>query len=376
MKPKQTKLIRVTGPSITEKEVKYVAQAVRDGWHANHRKYVTEFENKFAKYVGRKYALATSSCTGALHLSFVALGLKKGDEVMVPNITWIATVAPLYWMGIRPIFTDIEPDTWCIDPADIERKITKKTKAIVTVDLYGNIANMRPILNIARRYKLKVIEDAAEAVGAEYYGKKAGSFGDTSCFSFQGSKAMVTGEGGMLLTDKKEIFEKAKHYNSYCVDKNKAFWNLEIGYQYKMSNLQAACGLAQLERASELLSKKRQIFSWYKKELAGVPGVTLNAERPRTKNSYWMVTAVLDKSYRIGKERLIKRLEQYNILARPFFYPLSSLPAIKVRANTPVSFDISPRAINLPCGQQVTEKEVIYVCDCLKKILNEAHRHE
>jgi perosamine synthetase len=363
------KLIPVTGPWITEKEVKYVAQAARDGWNENYLKYVTLFEKKFAEYVGRKYALATSSCTGALHLSFLALGLKKGDEVIVPNITWIASVEPLYWMGIKPIFADIEPDTWCIDPKDIERKIIKKTKAILVVDLYGHIADMEPILKIAKKYDLKVIEDAAEAVGSEYYGKKAGSFGDVSVFSFHGSKTMVTGEGGMLLTNNKKIIEKARYYNDHCKDKKKIFWNLEIGYKYKMSNFQAACGLAQLERINELIEKKRQIFSWYKERLSKIPGIQLNVERAHTKNTYWMVTVVWDKKYKISKEKMMKELKKWNIQSRPFFYPLSSLPAINCKADTPVSFDISSRAINLPCGLNMTEKKVDYVCDSLIKIL-------
>jgi len=363
------KLIPVTGPWITEKEVKYVTQAVRDGWNENYQKYINLFEKKFAEYVGRKYALATSSCTGALHLSFLALGLKKGDEVIVPNITWIATVEPLYWMGIKPIFADIEPDTWCIDPKDIEKKITKKTKAILVVDLYGHVADMKPILKIAKKYNLKIIEDAAEAVGSEYYGKKAGSFGDVSVFSFHGSKTMVTGEGGMLLTENKKIIEKAKYYNDHCKDKKKIFWNLEIGYKYKMSNFQAACGLAQLERINELIEKKRQIFSWYKDRLSKIPGIQLNIERPHTKNTYWMVTIVWDKKYKISKEKMLNELKNWNIQARPFFYPLSSLPAINCKADTPVSFDISSRAINLPCGLNITEKQVEYICNCLKKIL-------
>lgn len=369
---KRKKTIRVSGPSITEREVSYVAQAVRDGWHENHLKYILEFENKFAHYVGRKYGIATSSCTAALHLSFIALGLKKGDGVIVPNITWIATVAPLYWMGVKPIFADIEPDTWCIDPKDIERKITKKTKAIVVVDLYGHIPDMKKITAIAKKHKLKIVEDAAQAVGSEYYGKKAGSFGDISCFSFQGAKLLVTGEGGMLLTDNKKLAERARFYRHHCIDtkSGKMFWNTDIGYQYKMSNLQAACGLAQLDRIEELLAKKRQIFFWYRKRLADIPGIQLNVERPNTKNNYWMVTIVVDKSYHLSKEELIKEFEKYNIQTRPFFYPLSMLPAIKDNsAKTPIAFDIASRAINLPSSLQLTEKDVDYVCNILLKIL-------
>jgi len=314
-KPK--KLIPVTGPWITEKEIKYVTQAAKDGWNENYRKYIDLFEKNFSKYVGRKYALATSSCTAALHLSFLSLGLKKGDEIIVPNITWIASVEPLYWMGIKPVFADIESDTWCIDPIDIEKKITKKTKAIMVVDLYGHIADMKPILKIAKKHKLKVIEDAAEAVGSEYYGKKAGSFGDVSCFSFHGSKTVVTGEGGMLLTDNKKIIEKARFYSDHCKNPKKVFWNLEIGYKYKMSNFQAACGLAQLERIEELIAKKRNIFSWYQKRLSKIPGLQLNTERPHTKNTYWMVTVVFDKKYKINKEK-IPQIQYSN---QTFFLP-------------------------------------------------------
>lgn len=366
---KYKKLIPVTGPWITEKEVQYITQAAKDGWNENYKKYTDLFEKKFATYVGRKYALAASSCTGALHLSYLSLGLKKGDEVIAPNITWIATIEPLYWMGVKVVFADIEPDTWCIDPKDIKRKITKKTKAIVVVDLYGHIAEMKKILAIAKKYKLKVIEDAAEAVGSEYYGKKAGSFGDVSVFSFHGSKTMVTGEGGMLLTNNKKIIEKARYYNDHCKDSKKAFWNLEIGYKYKMSNFQAACGLAQLERINELIEKKRKIFSWYKKRLSKIPELQFNVESPQTKNTYWMVTVVFAKKYKVNKEKIMKEFLKYNIQTRPFFYPLSIMPAINCKADTPVSFDISSRAINLPCGLNITEEQVDYICNCLEKIL-------
>lgn len=366
-KPK--KLIPVTSPSITQKEIRYVARAARDGWNENYRKYINLFEEKFAKYIGRKYALATSSCTAALHLSYLSLGLKKGDEVIVPNITWIASIEPLYYVGAKPIFADIEPDTWCIDPVDIKKKITKKTKAIMIVDLYGSMPDMNSILKIAKKYQLKVIEDAAEAIGCEYYSKKAGSFGDASCFSFHGSKTLTTGEGGMLLSDNKNFIERAKYFYDHCKDTKKAFWNLGIGYKYKMSNFQAACGLAQLERVEELTEKKRKIFSWYKKRLVDILGIQLNIEKPHTKNTYWMVTIVVDKKYKIDKEKLMKEFLKYNIQTKPFFYPLSSLPAIRREADTPISFDISSQAINLPCGLKTTEKQVDYICNCLIKIL-------
>lgn len=361
--------IPVTGPSITKKEMDYIARAAKDGWNENHKKYIDLFEKKFAKYAQRKYGLATSSCTAALHLAFLSLNLKKGDEIIVPNITWIASVEPLYWMGAEPIFADIDEKTWCIDPADIEKKITKKTKAILIVDLYGSMPDMDKILEIAKKYNLKVVEDAAEAVGCEYKGKKAGSFGDVSCFSFHGSKTLTTGEGGILLTNDKNVFEKAKYFYDHCKDPKKIFWNLEIGYKYKMSNFQAACGLAQLERVKELVFKKRKIFSWYKKRFSNIPGLKLNTEPENTKNTYWMVTVIFDKKYNINKEKLVEDLAKYNIQARPFFYPLSSLPAINKKVKTPVAVDISSRAINLPCGLNITEKQVDYICKSLLKII-------
>jgi perosamine synthetase len=365
------KMIPVTGPSITKKEIDYITQAAKDGWNENHNKYVNLFEKKFAKYVKRDYSLATPSCTAALHLAYLALDLKEGDEVIVPNITWIASVEPLYWMGVKPLFADIDAETWCINPIAIEKKITKKTKAILLVDLYGGMPDMGKILEIAKKHNLKIIEDAAEAVGSEYKNKKAGSFGDVSCFSFHGSKTLTTGEGGMLLTNDKAIFDRAKYFSDHCKDPKKIFWNLGIGYKYKMSNFQAACGIAQLERVKELVSKKRQIFFWYQKKLARIDGIKLNVEKPDVKNTYWMVTAVFDKKYNINREQLMKSLEECNIQPRPFFYPLSLLPAINKKANTPVSFDIYQRAINLPCGFNTTKEQVDYICNCLLKILDE-----
>lgn len=371
MEKKNKKFIPVTGPWITEKEVKSVMRATKDGWNENATKYVALFEQKFAKYVGRKYALATSSATGALHLAYLALGIKKDDEVIAPNITWIASVEPLYWIGAKVRYADIDARTWCIDSKSIEKLITPKTRAILVVNLYGHIADMESIIALAQKHNLKVIEDAAESVGSTYKGKLAGSFGDASVFSFHGSKTLTTGEGGMLLTDDPELIKKARYYNDHCKDSKKLFWNLEIGYKYKMSNFQAACGLAQLSRVKQLVAKKIKIFKWYQKYLGGINGIVLNHEALSTKNTYWMVTVVIDKKLLGGKtkEWLIEELARENIQARPFFYPLSSLPAINVEAQTPVAFDISPRAINLPCGLMITEADVRRVCEVLRQKL-------
>ncbi len=364
--------IPLAGPSITDKEVRYVAKAARDGWDENHEKYVNLFEKRFARYVGRKYALASANGTAALHLAFLALGIQKGDEVIVPNMSWIASVEPLYYMGAKPLFVDIDPRTQCISPADIEKKITKRTKAVLVVDLYGGMPEMNAIARIARAHRLFVVEDAAEAVGAEYHGKKAGSFGDVSCFSFHGSKMLVTGEGGMLLCDRKTLIEKARYYNDHCKDPKKIYWNLEIGYKYKMTNFQAACGLAQLERIKELIEKKRRIFSWYRKRLAPIRGIALNSELPHTKSSFWVAAVAWDNQYKIRKEEMVRQLERFGIQARPFFYPLSFLPAINEKADTPITFDISSRGVNLPSGFKITEGEVEYVCAKFVEILRKS----
>lgn len=364
------KKILVSGPSITKKEVNYVAQVTKNCWGENAYKYIAEFEKKFSEYLGVKYALATSSCTGAIHLAFLSLGIKKGDEIIVPDTTWIASVAPIIYMGAKPIFTDIEKDTWCIDPLKIEEKITKKTKAIMPVHLYGNPCAMKEIMNIAKKYKLYIVEDAAESLGSIYFGKKMGSIGDIGCFSFHGSKIITTEEGGMLVTNNKTIYERSRFLNDHGKDPKRMFWNLEVGYKYKMSDMQAALGVIQLSRLDELVSKKRKIFFWYKKRLGNIPGIKINIEKKNCRNNYWMVTIILDEKFRFDKIHLMRALEKYNISSRPFFYPLSMLPPLKAEVDNPVSYQLSKYGINLPCGLNLTEKDVRYICKCLFEILD------
>jgi perosamine synthetase len=366
-RPRRT--VPIAGPSITEKEVAYIAEAARDGWHENYLKYIKLFEERFAAHSQRKFALATSSGTGALHLAYLALGVGEGDEVIVPNVTWIASIDPAVHMGAVPVFADIERDTWCIDPDDIERRITEKTKAILVVHLYGHMADMDRILAIAERHGVAVLEDAAQAVGATYKGKPAGSFGDISAVSFTGTKTMVTGEGGMVLTDDENLYRSAALYNDHCQDPEKRFWNLDLGYKYKMSNIEAACGLAQLERLDELVAKKRQIFSWYERRLSEYPQIQLNCERLGTTNGYWMSTIIVDSALGVEKAALMERLGEHGIQTRPFFYLLSELPPFAQETDTPVAQDIAPRGINLPSAHDLTEDDVDYVCSALVSVL-------
>lgn len=370
--------IFVSGPSITDKEVEYVSEAVRKAWYGNANYYNEKFEHDFKNYVGCDYAIALPSCTSALHLALLALGVGKGDEVIVPDITWIATAAPVCYVGAKPVFADVEEDTWCLSPSSVEKNISPKTKAIIMVDLYGNVPDVNGIKKIAEKYKIPIIEDAAEAIGSSYNNLKAGSLGCIGTFSFHGSKTMTTGEGGMLVTNDKDIYSKCLKFRDHGrAISDKMFWNDLVAFKYKMSSMQAALGIAQLERIEELVNHKREIFYWYEKNLKGIDRIKLNCEKVGIKNSYWMVTIVWEHEvYGITKEEFIKELKKFNIDSRPFFYPLSMLPAFKdlsLETNysklNAASYKISPYSINLPCGMDMNLEKVNYVCDKVKEIL-------
>lgn len=366
------KKIPINKPSITNLEISYVNDAVSNGWGEKCYDYIYRFEKSFAAYQGTDYSLATSSCTGAIHLALMALGVKAGDEVIVPEITWIASVEPVLYIGAKPIFVDVLPDTWCIDPQKIKEAITPKTKAIIPVHVYGNLCDMDVIMQIAAEYDLVVLEDAAEALGSEYRGKKAGSIAHAGVFSFHGTKTMSTGEGGILVTNNAEVFEKAKVLNDHGRNpkdpENKMFWMRNYGYKYKMSNLQAAMGCAQIERIEELVEKKRIIFNWYKEMLIGKP-CSLNPEQFDTKNSYWLPTLVFDKSLNFDREAFFSICKKNNIDSRPFFFPLSSLPMFETKNENSVAYDIYERGINLPSYHDMIKEETITITKIIKHFL-------
>jgi perosamine synthetase len=372
--------IPVSGPSITQREIDYVTDAVTNAWYGNANVYNERFETSFAAYVGTRFGIALPSCTSAIHLALLALGVGPGDEVIVPDITWIASAAPITYVRATPVFADIDARSWCLSATSFEQCITTRTKAVIPVDLYGNLPHMDMLLEIAHQHGIAVLEDAAEAIGSEYKQRKAGSFGAAGVFSFHGSKTLTTGEGGMLVTNSEDIYGRALFLRDHGRKPgDKLFWNTEVGYKYKMSSLQAALGLAQLERIEELIAYKRQIFAWYKRALTDVAGLILNDEAPDVKNTYWMVTAVFDAEFGVTKEQLLARMGQQGIDCRPFFYPLSSLPAYEhleqarqARQHNRVSYQISEYAINLPSGMNMTEEKVEYVCETLKNILQMA----
>jgi len=364
------KFIPVSEPTITDREIDYVCQAVKSGWVSSLGEYITKFEEKFAEYIGVKYALTTSNGTTALHLALVSLGIKEGDEVIVPDLTFIATANAVVYTGAKPVFADIDPETWCIDPEDIKRKITKKTKAIIPVHLYGHPANMDPIIEIAKEYNLFVIEDCAEAHGAEYKGQKVGSIGHCGVFSFYGNKIITTGEGGMITTNHDQIYEKAKFLRDHAMSKEKRYWHTEIGYNYRMTNIQAALGLAQLERIDEIIQKKLQIFTWYKEFLGYIPEIKLNPEKEWAKNVFWMVCLLNEKFNGEKRDESIKKLKEKGIDTRPFFYPCSMMPMYKKDGFVnPVSYEIYKKGVNLPSSYNLTEEVVEWVCQEIKAVL-------
>ena len=315
-------------PSITNLEVQYATDAAASGWGSHCYDYIIRFRDLLKSYLEVPYVIPTSSCTGALHLALAALDIKAGDEVILPDITWIASVAPVTYVGATPVLVDVLEDSWCIDPTAIRRAITEKTKAIIVVHLYGNLCDMDEIMSLAKEHGIAVIEDAAEGLGSVYKGRKAGAIGDMATFSFHGTKTVTTGEGGALIVQSPELYEKLLVLESHGRDPkiSKQFWCEKVGYKYKMSNLDAAIGTAQMERIEELIARKREIFSEYQEVLSRRPELHLNPEPENTLNSYWMTTVVYDKSVNFDRDNLLSEMEAANIDARVFFYPVSMMP--------------------------------------------------
>ncbi|HWG06326.1 MAG TPA: DegT/DnrJ/EryC1/StrS family aminotransferase [Beijerinckiaceae bacterium] len=362
--------IPVAGPSITDREVELTAEAARTAWYANHYVFNARFERAVADYVGLPYAVSLPHCTAGLHLALAAAGVGSGDEVIVPDVTWIASVAPVTYVGAEPILVDIEPQTWCLDPAAVEAAIGPRTKAIIGVDLYGSMCDWGALERIAERHGLVLIEDAAEALGSVYRGRRAGSFGQVATFSFHGSKTVATGEGGMLVTGDQALFDRVLFLRDHGRDPgDRLFLNREIGFKYRMNAVTAALGCAQMERIDELIAHKREIFAWYRERLSDLQGVALNVEPPNTLNSYWMVTAIPDADYGLDKFALMQAMSERNIDTRPFFSALSRLPAFDDRPDskrfcTPNAKGLQPATygINLPSGYNMTEDLVDIVC--------------
>jgi len=364
-------MILTAGPSITKLEIDYVNDAVKNGWNNNWNSYLLRLEEAFKDKFNVKHALLTSSCTGGMHMAARALGIGEGDEVLVPELTWVATASAPYYLGAKPVFVDVDKDTWTIDLESAEKYVTDNTKAIMPVHLYGHPSNMDQVMKFATKFNLKVLEDAAPAIGAKCNNNLVATYGDASVFSFQGAKMMVTGEGGIVLTNDDEVFAKIKQYSEHgrSRDPSKTFWIETIGYKYKMSNIQAALGLAQFERLDELVSKKREIFSWYEERLSQYDDIKLNKEADWAHSIYWMTSInLLGES--MNRDSLMMSMKEDNIDTRPVFPTISKYPMWYSECDNPNATAISENSINLPSGHNLTKNDINQVCDSIIKNLN------
>jgi perosamine synthetase len=368
MKPR----ILYTKPSITDLEVSYATDAAANGWGDQCYAYINRFEALFRQHLCVKYAIATSSCTGALQMGMAALGIGPGDEVIMADTNWIATASPIVNLGAKPVFVDILPDSWCIDPEKAEAVITPRTKAIVAVHLYGNLCDMDRLQAIGEKYGIPIIEDAAEAIGSVYHGKRAGSMGRFGAFSFHGTKTLTTGEGGMFVTNDPELYEHVLTLSNHgrARGQSKQFWPDMVGFKYKMSNIQAAIGCAQMERIEDLIRRKREVFAVYKEGLANLPGVSMNPESEGTINGAWMPTVVFSsETTGITREKLQAAFAAENADARVFFWPLSSLQIFEPVPTNVNAWNIPERAINLPSYHDIGQDEQDRVVRVISSLL-------
>ena len=362
--------IRYALPSVTDLEAAYVADALKTGWGARCYEYLTRFEAAFSARLGVSRCLATSSCTGAMHLGLAALGLGPGDEVVLADANWIASVAPAVHLGAHPVFVDVDPQTWCIDADAVAAAIGPRTRAIVAVHLYGNLCDMDRLLALGQQHGIPVIEDAAEAIGSVYHGRPAGSMGRFGVFSFHGTKTMTTGEGGMLVTDDPELYERAVVLANHgrATSQLAQFRPQRVGFKFRMANLQAAMGLAQLERLDELVAAKRRVFKAYAAGLSGLP-LQMNPEPEATTNGYWMPTVILDPQVARSGAQLLATLDQEGVDGRPFFPPLSSLPMFAPVPGNRHSYDLAARGLNLPSYHDLSPQDIARVCQVVRRAL-------
>jgi perosamine synthetase len=355
------KFYPVAQPSITDKEHANVESALKSGWISSLGPHVGEFERRFAEFCGATYGIAVSNGTVGLHLALRALGVEEGDEVIVPDLSFIATANTVLMAGATPIFCDIDRETLCIDAAQIAAKITARTKAVVPVHLYGHPADMDAINALARGHGLKVIEDAAEAHGAEMRGRRVGGLGDCGVFSFYANKNLTTGEGGMITTNDARLAERVRLLRDHAMSKTRRYWHEELGYNYRLTNIQAAIGCAQLDRVEFLLERKREIFAWYRENLASIPNVAVNRTAPWAKNAYWLVCLELRDGDEMRRDRFMQALRGKGIDSRPYFYPMSDMPYFQ-DANTPVTHEVAKIGINLPTYVDLRREDVDYIC--------------
>ena len=366
------KKIAFAGPSITQKEEDYVVDAVRNGFYETFDKDIVALRQAVCDYLGVKHTIPTHCCTLALHLACATLDLKPGDEVICADFSWVATAYGIVYTGATPVFVDIEPDTWCISPAAIEQAITPKTRAIMLVHSFGVPADMTAIMAIAEQHKLRVIEDAAPSLGAHHQGRKTGTFGDIGCFSFQGAKIAVSGEGGALVTNDDDLHDRALHLAEMGrIDSVTRFWSDTVGYQYIIANLTAALARAQVERIEELVDLKRRIFTWYETRLDSHPRLDLVRERPGDKANYCYPSVFVKDIAMTDRDAILARLAELNIHARPAFPRMSTFPTLEARFPNPVAARVGNQGISLPSAANLDETDIAFTCEALTECLRD-----
>ncbi|KYH35138.1 putative pyridoxal phosphate-dependent aminotransferase EpsN [Clostridium tepidiprofundi DSM 19306] len=358
-------------PEIKGNEWKYIKECIDTNWVSSAGSYVNLFEDRFNEYIGSKEAVVTVNGTAALHLALVSLGIGKGDEVIVPSMTFISPVNAIKYAGAEPVFVDICRDTFVMDTTKIEEMISSNTKAIMPVHIYGHPVDMDDIMRIAKKYDLYVIEDATEALGSEYKGNKVGTIGNIGCFSFNGNKLITTGAGGMLITNDDRIGERAKFLSTQTkvVNDNKSFYHPEIGYNYRMPNLLAAFGVAQLENIEMYIDIKRKNAQYYSEKLSDVSGITLPVQKEWAVNCHWLYSIVIEDEYGISRDELIKILEYEGIESRPFFMPVHEMPPYKgcKHGKMDITFELSKKGINLPSSVGIKKCEIDKICSIIKE---------
>ncbi len=368
-KPKKAvTFIPVYEPWIGKRELDRVTRCVKSGWISSIGTEIREFEERFATLCGRRYGVATANGTTALHLALAALGIGPGDEVILPALTFVATANAVRYVGATPVFADADRATWNLDPRAVEARLTRRTRAIIAVHLYGQPADMAPLRAIARRARARLVEDAAEAHGARYHGRPVGSLGDVACFSFYGNKMVTTGEGGMVLTASAKLAARLRLLRDHAMSSKRRYYHGEIGFNYRMTTLQAALGLAQLDRFPQILERKRQIAAWYRAGLAGLP-LELPVERPRSENVYWMFSVVLGRHAAVDRTTLGRRLLERGIDWRPFFVPIPELPPYRNGEHYPVAAELGARGLNLPSGPLLARSQIRFICDAIADLL-------
>ena len=367
--------ISVASPLLNGNELAYVTDCIKSSWISSQGKYVREFEKIFKDYHGGMPSLAVSNGTVALHLALDAFGITKGDEVLVANLTFAASVNSILYTGATPVLIDIEPDTWNIDLNKAEEKITANTKAIMPVHLYGHPCDMDAVSAFAKKHNLLIIEDCAEALGSFYDGKPVGVFGDVATYSFYGNKTITTGEGGMVVFKNPEIAERAAMLRDHGMQKTRRYWHAEVGYNYRLTNIQAAIGVAQFEKIDEFLAAKRRIAQTYNQSLSKHLFFQTPAERENTVNSYWLYTFIVNESAPFKRDELIEYLNKQGIETRPVFFPMHQMPpyvAFGKPEDLKVSIQISKCGMSLPSSVSLTEMELAYIC---KEINNFANKY-